>query len=380
MAEIRRYPFFRHLRTDASSFVLHYRGTRLLRSGRGMAFWFRPLTDSVAEVPADDRELALVINGRSADFQEVSVQGVLTYRVVDPAKLASRVDFTVDSGKGSFLRQPLEKISQALSQLAQQHAGEYLLHTPVRQILIEGQSHVRALVEHGLSAEPQVTAMGLGIVSVRIHTVKPSPDVEKALEAPAREKIKQEADEAAFERRAQAVDKERAIQDNELQNKIELAKREENLITQQGTNAKRTAQEKAESDRIALEAAARAQSLKAQSEAKAHEIKMQAEANALEVKAKAEAASSRMRNEAEAEGIRAVEGAHVEAERQRVDVERLHLEAYGALPSGIMMGLALKELAGKLQRIDHLNLGPELIGPALVNLLEAGARKLGTEA
>jgi uncharacterized membrane protein YqiK len=358
MAEIRRYPYIRHLRTDASSFVLHYRGTKLLRSGRGLAFWFRPLTDSVAEVPADDRELALVIHGRSADFQEVSVQGVLTYRVLEPEKLAGRVDFTIDSSTGAFLRQPLEKIAQALSQLAQQHAGDYLLHTPVRQILVEGQGRVRALLEEGLALEPQVSAMGLGVVSVRIHTVKPSPDLEKALEAPAREKIKQEADEAAFDRRAQAVDKERAIQDNELQNKIELAKREEHLIVQQGVNAKRTALEKAESDRIALEAAARAQ----------------------EVKAKTEAVAARLRSGAEAEGIRAVEGAHVEAERQRVEVERLHLEAYGALPNGIMLGLALKELAGKLQRIDHLNLGPELLGPALVNLLEAGTRKLGTEA
>jgi regulator of protease activity HflC (stomatin/prohibitin superfamily) len=357
MAEIRRYPVFRHLRSDASSFVLHYRGTRLLRSGRGLAFWFRPLTDSVAEVPADDRELALIIHGRSADFQEVSVQGVLTYRVLDPAKLASRVDFTVDPGTGAFLRQPLEKIAQALSQLAQQDAGDYLLHAPVRQILVEGQAQVRGLVEEGLRAEPQVAAMGLGIVSVRIHTVKPSPDLEKALEAPARERIKQEADEAAFERRAQAVNKERAIQDNELQNKIELAKREENLITQQGINAKRTAQEKAESDRIAQEASARSQSLKAQSEAQSHELKMQAEAG----------------------GIRVVEAARVEAERQRMDTERLRLEAYGSLPSGIMLGLALKELAGKLQRIDHLNLGPELLGPALVNLLEAGTRKLGKE-
>lgn len=358
MAEIRRYPLFRHLRTDASFFVLHYRGTRLLRSGRGLAFWFRPLTDSVAEVPADDRELALVVHGRSADFQEVSLQGVLTYRVLDPEKLAGRVDFTLDSRTGAFLRQPLEKISQALSQLAQQHAGDYLLHTPVRQILVEGQAQVRALLEEGLALEPQVTAMGLGVVSVRIHTVKPSPDLEKALEAPARERIKQEADEAAFERRAQAVDKERAIQDNELQNRIELAKREEHLIAQHGTNAQRTAQEKAESDRIAQEAAARAQAIQTQ----------------------AEAAASRLRHAVEAEGIRTVERAHVEAERQRVEVERLRLEAYGALPSGIMLGLALKELAGKLERIDHLNLGPELLGPALVDLLEAGTRKLGTEA
>ena len=40
------------------------------------------------------------------------------------------------------------------------------------------------------------------------------------------------ADEAAFARRAMAVEKERAIQENELQNRIELAKKEEGLIEQ----------------------------------------------------------------------------------------------------------------------------------------------------
>ena len=162
-----------------------------------------------------------------------------------------------------------------------------------------------------------------------------------------REKIKQEADEAAFGRRAMAVQTERAIQENELQNRIELAKREELLIGQQGQNERRLAQEKVEAQHIALASEVRAQSMRAEANAKAE----------------------RMRFEAEAEGIRAVEGAKVEAERKR-------MEAQAALPPGIMMGLALKELAGKLQRIDHLNLGSDILGPALVNLLEAGTRKL----
>ena len=51
---------------------------------------------------------------------------------------------------------------------------------------------------------------------------------------PTREAIQQAADEATFQRRAQAVEKERAIQENELQNKIELARREEQLIAQKG--------------------------------------------------------------------------------------------------------------------------------------------------
>ena len=71
MAEIKRVFFLRHLRSEASSFVLHYRDGELVRSGRGLAFWFFPLSTSVAEVPVDDRELPMQLRGRSADYQEV---------------------------------------------------------------------------------------------------------------------------------------------------------------------------------------------------------------------------------------------------------------------------------------------------------------------
>jgi hypothetical protein len=49
-----------------------------------------------------------------------------------------------------------------------------------------------------------------------------------------------------------AVEKERAIQENELQNRIELAKREELLIGQQGQNERREAQEIVEAQFITL--------------------------------------------------------------------------------------------------------------------------------
>lgn len=391
MAEIRRYPFLRHLRADASAHVLHFRGTRLVRAGRGLSFWFRPLTDSVAEVPADDRELTLVVHGRSADFQDVAVQGLVTYRVLDPVKLAGRVDFSVDPRTGLFLRQPLEKLAQALSQLAQQHASDYLALTALKQVLAEGQVKLRESIEAGLTRDPNLPAMGLAVVSVRITSVKPNPELEKALEAPMRERIKQEADEAAFQRRAQAVEKERAIQENELQNRIELAKREEQLITQLGANTRRTAQEKAEADAIALQsqvqglrtkAEAEAQNgrLKADTEAKIQALRSQSEAEAQRVKAAADAYAEKARAEAQADAIRATSGVEAEGirvvEGARVEAERARLEAFAGLPPQIMLGLALKELAGKLHRIDHLNLGSEVLGGALVNLLEAGTAKL----
>lgn len=336
MADVTRLFFVRHLRADASSHVLHYKGERLVRSGRGLAFWFMPLSSSIAEVPVDDREVSLIVHGRSADYQDVAVQGVVTYRVVDPRVLASRVDFTIDLATGAHTKQPLEKIALLLAQLSHQHAWTYVATTPVRTILAEGHARIREAIEAALRDDAGIHDLGVEIVNVRVSSVRPSAELEKALEAPARERIQEASDEAAFARRALAVEKERAIQENALETQIELAKREELLIGQRGANARREATEKAEAERIAVEAAA---------------------------------ARARIEGEAEAEGIRRVEGA-------RVEIEQARIAAYEKLPSAVMMGMAAQELATKLHTIDHLTIGADALGPMLQQLVEAGTRRL----
>jgi hypothetical protein len=56
------------------------------------------------------------------------------------------------------------------------------------------------------------------------------------------------------------------------------------------------------------------------------------------------------------------------------------MDIYRALPPAALLGLAARELAGKLQTIEHLNLSPDLIGSLLERVLGAQARKLETEA
>jgi hypothetical protein len=256
--------------------------------------------------------------------------------VVDPARLAERVDFSIDLRTGAHLKQPLERLALTLAQLAERETWGYVARTPVREVLAEGQARIRDRVAEALTGHESLLAIGLAIVSVSVLSVKPKAELEKALEAPTRERIQQDADEAAFTRRAQAVDKERAIQENELANRIELAKREEELIGQQGQNARRQATEKAEAGRIATDARAQ---------------------------------RTRVRGDAEADSLRKVEGV-------RVDLERERMELYRNVPPPVLLGLAAQILAGKLERIDHLNVTPELIGPMLLDLLGAGTRRL----
>ena len=79
---------------------------------------------------------------------------------------------------------------------------------------------------------------------MRVAAVAPTAEMEKALQQPTREAIQQDADQATFQRRALAVESERAIAENELHNRIELARREEELVGREGANERKRAEEK----------------------------------------------------------------------------------------------------------------------------------------
>jgi regulator of protease activity HflC (stomatin/prohibitin superfamily) len=343
MAIITPFMFVRHVRGEPTSQILFWKDGKLKRSGRGLSFWFYPLGASLAEVPLDDRELPFLFHARSADFQDVAVQGTILYRVASPDVLAERVDFGLDTRTGAHARQPLDKIALVLTELAREHAAGWVARAALGRVLEEGMDRIRDLLAEGLARDPGLGAMGLEIVAARVSSVKPTPEMEKALMTPAREAVQQRADEATFARRALAVDKERAIQENELANKIELARREQQLIEQHGQNERRRAAEVAEARRIGFESAA---------------------------------AEARARSAAEAEGIRVIEDARVAGERERMAI-------YEKLPPTALFGLAARDLAANLPTIEHLTLSPDLLSSMLARLAHAGAARLeapGAEA
>lgn len=336
MADIKQFPIMRHLRSEPSQQVLRFRRGRLVRSGRGLTFWFGPFNASIAEVPVDDRELPFIFHGRSRDFQDTVVQGVVSYRIIDAEKLAERVDFTLDLSTGVHLHEPLEHLASLLTELSQQFAMDYLVHTDLHTILEDGVETIRSRIEDGLRSDTGLHDMGLDLVAVRVSAVRPEAEVERALQVRVREAIQQQADEATFQRRAMAVEKERAIEENELQNQIELARREEHLIAQQGENERKRATDENDAANILADGIA----------------------HRAMINAKAEAA-----------GIKDIEEARVAAESERMAI-------YRDFPADRLMGLAAQQLAGKLKRIDHLNLTPDLLGAMLTNLVGAGTKHL----
>jgi regulator of protease activity HflC (stomatin/prohibitin superfamily) len=328
MADITRYPLVRHLRGTTTTHVQHLRNGRIVHAGTGAAFWFRPLSAAISEVPVDDRELPLLFHARTSDFQDVTVQATVTFRLTDPATVAGRIDFSIDPETGQWRGTPLDQVAGLLTETAQQYALDLIAATDLPHALAAGVGPIREAIAAGLAADSRLAETGIAVIGVRVVALRPEPEVEKALRTPTREQVQQDADKATFERRALAVERERAIGENELQTQIELARREEQLVAQRGANARREAEEAAAAGQIETEAEAqRAQRLA----------------------------------EARAEGTRLTGLAEGEAEAARV-------AAYRDLPDAVLIGLAVKELAGNLGQVEHLVLTPDLLAPVLARL------------
>jgi len=340
MAHISRLGFLRHLRAEPNQYILHYRRGELARSGPGLAYWFLPLSAAAAQVPVEDIETTLLLHERSADFQEIMVQVTLLYRVQDPKKAAKHVNFSISLANGAWIEQPLERLNNLWANWSRHPVRVCLIELPVTEIVRSGADRTRAALKKALLENPALEEVGLDLVSVQIDQIAPTPELEKALQTPTREAIQQKADEATFQRRALAVEKERAIKENELATEIELARRQERLIEQQGANDMLAVRQETERQKAAVES----------------------EAERATIAARGRAESRRIQAEAE-----------LEAKRKRLqvetDAEARRVELWKAVPSAVALGLAAQRFADKIETINHLNLTPDLLGGVLQRLL-----------
>lgn len=320
MADIARYPLVRHLRGSSSTHVEQIRNGRTVRAEVGASFWFRPLSAVLNEVPVDDRELPLLFHARTADFQDVTVQATITFRFADPSLAATRLDFSLDPDTGAWRGMPLNQVAGMLTESAQQFALDLIAGVDLATAMAGGVGPVRTVIAQGLADDQRLAATGITVVDARVVALRPEPEMEKALRTPTREQVQQEADRATFERRALAVERERAIGENELQTQIELARREEQLVAQRGVNARREATERA--------------------------------------------AAQEIETAAQAERTRVLGVAAGEAEAARVG-------AYVGVPEQVLLALAVRELAANLPQIDTLVLSPDLVSQALARFAAA---------
>jgi regulator of protease activity HflC (stomatin/prohibitin superfamily) len=216
-------------------YVIHYSDGKVRREGRGLSFFYWVPTSTIVAVPVGSADLPFVFNQVTRDFQTVTIQGQLTYRVAEPRRLAEALDFTVARLGGWKTNDP-EKLTQRLINQAQTSSSTLIAQLSLRDAL-RAAPQITAAIMDGLRTSTAIQTLGVEPLSVSIVAISPTPEMARALEAEAREALQQEADMAIYSRRNNAVAEERKIRESELNTEIAVeGKKREIRETQMRTD------------------------------------------------------------------------------------------------------------------------------------------------
>ncbi|MBN8220017.1 MAG: membrane protease subunit, stomatin/prohibitin [Spirochaetes bacterium] len=218
----------RFIKFDAMTHVIHYKKGRVKREGRGLAFYYYEPSSSIAAVPLGSNDVPFIFNETTLDYQTVSIQGQISYRVSDAKKISEILDFTVDAD-GLYKKDESEKLTQRIINEAQTATSSLIHSLSLKDALRSAKSFEEKIAE-GLKSAGAVNALGLDILSVNVLAVKATPEMERALETETREGIQQGADQAIYARRNFAVEQERKIKESELNTEIAVEEKKKQIV------------------------------------------------------------------------------------------------------------------------------------------------------
>ena len=77
------------IKVQPTTYLLQYRGGKIVREGLGHSFFYYAPTTSLVAVPVASADVPFIFQETTADFQTVTIQGQMTYRVGEPKRLAA---------------------------------------------------------------------------------------------------------------------------------------------------------------------------------------------------------------------------------------------------------------------------------------------------
>ena len=327
---------FQYFKADPTTHVIQSSGGKIRRQGKGLSFFYYAPKTSLTAVPMSAKAVPFIFNLQTADFQQLRVQGEVTFRAADPEKLAGFLNFTLKENGKEYVSEDPINLGARVVQAAQGIVQDQLQNTPLRQAL----KMLRTLdstLKASLMDHAPLQQLGIAVVDAMLVALPPTPETAKALEAEAREAILKEADDAIYDRRKSAVEQERTIQEAELQTDMAMQTKRQEIAEARIDNERLLSRKKAEAKAEQLAANIDAEEKRrALVELAQANHKIEADAESYGIEARAKAASS-------------------------VPVDYIKAMAMAKMDPAQLLAAAMGTFADNADKIGTLHIGPDTL-------------------
>ena len=272
-----------------SEYVLRYKSGKIVKEGAGLSFFYYAPVTSLVVLPAASAEAPFIFSEVTGDYQSVTVQGQLTYRITDFRRAAQALNYSIHIGSRKYVSEDPQKLPQRLIGTVQVLTKKYIGKLSVRDAIRSSEA-LAANLRQEIRAAEEIKAIGVEVMDAAILAIQPTKETARALEAEAREEILRQADDALYARRNASIEQERRVKENELNTDVAVENKRkqiketqleaERLVMQKQSQMKdeqlgyETALEKKRQELIGL----RTKNARAEADAKAYEVSAMAKA------------------------------------------------------------------------------------------------------
>ena len=331
-----------YIKSAPTQYIIHFVNGRKRHAGTGLVFFYYKPASSIVLVPIASADIPFIFNELSQDFQALTVQGTLTYRIHDPELVASLLNYSVEGPTAHYVSDDPQKLGQRLINLLQVLVRAEVQRLPLRTVIHASETIASAVIEKFLGSD-SLKALGVEVLALSIQGIRAVPEMARALETEAREELMRRADQAIYDRRNASVEQERRIKENELNTEIAVEEKKRQIR-----------ETKVEAD-LAVETK--------QQEVRQSELRGQI---ALEKERKQLVASRSDNARAEADVQSYALDTSLKPFRD-LNPAVLQMLAVQTTDPRLMVSLALKEIAQNAGKIGNLNISPELLETLMEN-------------
>jgi hypothetical protein len=353
---------FKFVKFDPSNYVFVVKNGKTIKEGQGLSFWYFAPSTSFILIPIESTSAPFIFEEISSDYQTISIQGEIIFKISDTTKIKDQINFSVDSNSLNYISDDPKKLGQRMVNIIKTIAKKEIEQKTLKELL-RSANELKKSLQTNTQSDPYINSIGIQITNINVLAITPTKDTSRALEAETRERIQKEADDAIYERRNFAVEQERKIKENELNTEIAIETKKRQIRETQ-LEAQKSVKEK-EREMIAAE----------------NQFKIEQEKTMKEKQWELLAAETAFKIEQEKENALLVElsvkNKKMEAELKAYASEAL-MKTITAVPpetlraismSGFkadqLIASAFEDLAKNAGKIGALNISPELLSSLL---------------
>lgn len=327
---------FRFIKFQPSEYVLKYRNGKIVKEGAGISFYYYAPTTSIVVVPVGSVDAPFIFEEVTSDFQTVTVQGQITFRIVDQKKIAGLLNYTLDmKGKG-YASDDSQKLPQRVINIVRVLTKKTLEGLQLKDAIKFSEALAKGILNE-IRENEEINLLGIEIFGLSILAILPNKETSRALEAQAREQILKKADEAIYERRNASIEQERRVKENEFNTEIAIENKKKQVRETQ-IEAERAVQQK-------------------QNQLKEEQMNFE---TTLEEKRKDLIELSVQNSKAEADA-KAYELSSVMKALEGIDPNVIQSLASIGMQPNKLIAIAFQEIAEKAGQIGQLNISPDLL-------------------